>query len=77
LWQEISNVKLAKFIEGGEHLYEMIQFEFRGGKYLGLLKGRNRDLLLGFGEEKDKAIALRVLLDGNVQQLSGQASRKT
>lgn len=42
-----------------------IFFDLDGKPKSGILQGRNRDLILGFGEDADKAIACRVLLDGN------------
>lgn len=41
-----------------------VAFELDGVTRRGRLTGRNRDLVLGVGEAQDKAIALRVLLDG-------------
>ena len=63
----ISNVKLALY--DGSPL-ERINFQLDGEPYVGTLKGRNRDLMLGFGEEQDKAIALRVFLDGDSQKIN-------
>ena len=57
----ISNVKYG----GIERNEERIIFSFRGEQYLGTLRGRNRDLCVGFGEAEDRAIACRVLLDGD------------
>lgn len=64
LKSEISDVKLAPYVSG--QTCEKIQFTFRGERYVGELKGRNRDLLIGFGTEQDKAIALRVIIDGHI-----------
>ena len=40
-----------------------IRFKLDGIPYTGEMKGRNADLLLGFGEIQDKAVAIRVLID--------------
>ena len=63
----ITNVKLAPY--DGSPL-ERINFQLDGEPYVGTLKGRNRDLMLGFGEEQDKVIALRVFLDGDSQKIN-------
>lgn len=47
-----------------------IAFLFRDKVYQGTLKGRNAELVLGWGEECDKAIALRVLLDGAATEMT-------
>jgi hypothetical protein len=44
-----------------------IEFRFNGTPMKGTLRGRNRDLCLGFGAEQDKSIALRVMLDGDAE----------
>jgi hypothetical protein len=58
---EILDIKLTPYTKG--QTCEKIQFTFRGTQYVGELKGRNRDSLIGFGAEQDKAIVLRVILD--------------
>lgn len=60
LRSQISGVKYAPIGEQGE---DRITFTLRGQTYVGTLRGRNRDLCLGFGDEADRAIAVRVLLD--------------
>lgn len=63
LKKEIHSIKYLPF--SSEDTYDKITFIFRNQKYTGSLKGRNRDLLLGFGEENDKAIVIRVILDND------------
>ena len=62
LRDEISDVRLAPIGPAGE---DMFSFSLRGQRYHGCLRGRNRVLVLGFGDEPDRAIALRALLDGD------------
>lgn len=66
--RKISKVRIAPY--AGKPTVEQIIFEFDGKTLLGTLRGRNRDLCIGFGEEQDKAIALRVLLDGDVVEIT-------
>jgi hypothetical protein len=61
----ISNVRYGKV----ENDQNVILFSFDGIPHKGILRGRNNDLVLGFGAEQDKAIALRVFLDGNSEKL--------
>ena len=69
LKNSIMNVKSAGFTE--DFKYEKISFEIVGnthknGIFVGILKGRNRDLCIGFGAAQDKTIAARVLIDGAI-----------
>ncbi len=57
----ISEVRMLPYVGGDEP----IQFKLDGVAYIGALRGRNRCLCLGFGEENDRGIALRVLVDGH------------
>lgn len=57
----ISGVKLGP-LEGDE---ETILFSLDATPYKGTLRGRNRDLVVGFDAEGDRSIALRTLLDGD------------
>lgn len=57
----ITNVKYAPMKEGD--CFDRIIFLFHGIPHECELHGRNKDLVLGFGEDKDKAIATRCLLD--------------
>lgn len=50
-------------VQYGDVASNQIKFQLDGKSMVGYLKGRNADLLLGFGTEQDKAIACRVLLD--------------
>lgn len=43
---------------------EGIEFTFDGVRHVGRLNGRNRDLMLGWGDEQDRSIAFRCWLDG-------------
>jgi hypothetical protein len=72
----IENVQPRGFDEA--HIHELIAFDIVpgqkhkpeiSGRYIGALRGRNRSLCLGFGQEQDKAIALRVYLDGDAQKV--------
>ena len=58
---DITNVRYSEAIMDG------IEFDFRGDKYNGVLKGRNADLVLGVDKIFDKGIACRVLLDGDAE----------
>lgn len=51
--------------EGG---YNLVYFEIDDKAYIGKLIGRNREVVLGFNSEADKAIATRVLLDGDYEE---------
>ena len=64
--ERIANVRYAGFTDN--NTVDCIAFTFDGVPHRGELRGRNRELLLGFGEEKDKAIALRVLLDNHAER---------
>jgi hypothetical protein len=59
----VSNVRNAPLDIHSAH--DQILFDFDGKPWRGDLKGRNLLLLVGFGEDRDKAIALRVMLDGD------------
>jgi hypothetical protein len=65
--KRITNVKYAKFAKNQK--YEMIQFEFDGATFLSELKGRNRDLAIGFGINSDRLIAARTIIDGDSKQV--------
>lgn len=58
----ISDVKYGPLENEGET--ETIEFNLDGVRYRAPMTGRNRDLLLGFGADKDAGVAARVLLDG-------------
>jgi hypothetical protein len=59
-------------IEGN---YETITFSVDGATYSGICTGRNRDwVVYGDDRESDRALALRVLLDGFVHKVSEEAS---
>lgn len=64
LKERISNVRLAVY--SGEN-FETITFDLDGKSYIGNLKGRNAELCIGHGKASDKAIAARVLLDGDAK----------
>ena len=48
-------------------LRDGIAFDLDGATYHADLRGRNRDVLIGYGAEHDASIALRCLLDGDAQ----------
>jgi hypothetical protein len=71
--KRFASVRYAPYQSG--QTYERILFTFDGEEYVGELKGRNTELVLGFGkgypigeEEYDKSIALRVFLDGDYRK---------
>ena len=61
----ISNVKPAPFDGQTEKIY----FSLDKDEYIGELKGRNKFVLIGFGDSQDKAIACRVFLDGDAKKI--------
>lgn len=63
LRKRISNVKYGAIINGKE----TITFNLDNEKYIGILSGRNADLVLGHGVDYDKSIAVRVLVDGGAK----------
>ena len=63
----ISQVRSIPYAPGMTH--EAISFKLDSDRYQGVLKGRNYDLMLGHGKESDKAVAIRVLLDGDAVKL--------
>jgi hypothetical protein len=48
-----------------EMTLQKIAFKLDGVAYVGVLRGRNADLCMGFGSENDRGIAARVLIDGD------------
>lgn len=66
LKNRITNVKYGKPSNSKQPWANVICFDLDGIPQKGVLRGRNKDLLLGFGVEGDKAIACRVLLDGDL-----------
>ena len=66
LRSRFTDIKLAQFETG--QAFERITFKFDGVPYSGELRGRNQDLCVGVNQEADRAIALRVFLDGDAQQ---------
>lgn len=76
LRDSITNVRPAGF--NSEMTKELISFEIIShqllkpeiaGKYIGELSGRNRDFCIGFSEDADKGIAVRVFIDGCAKKL--------
>lgn len=69
LKESIVNVKHFGFSEDmtEEYISFTIRegFHHKPGDFIGALRGRNRDFVLGHGEAADKSIAARVLLDGD------------
>lgn len=58
----ISDVRQGPIVGG----LETITFKVDGVPHSGSLRGRNAQLAVGFGEESDRGIALRILVDGDV-----------
>lgn len=69
LKESIVNVKYFGFSEDMTEEYISFSiregFHHKPGDFIGALRGRNRDFVLGHGEAADKSIAARVLLDGD------------
>lgn len=65
LRSRISNVRLGQYVG---HRDEPITFDLDGVPHVGALRGRNRNLCVGLNEEADRAIAVRVLLDGDAEK---------
>ena len=61
-----SNVCWGPIYDAGPAI---ILFHLDSRPFSGALKGRNADLMLGGGEDADKAIAARVYLDGHATSL--------
>ena len=71
----ISNVRLGLYpTTGGD---EPITFDLDGVPHVGALRGRNRALCVGFNAEADRAIAARVLLDGDALCLANNRDEPT
>jgi hypothetical protein len=68
LRERITDAKYAGF--DPEMKFELISFKLDGEAYLGKLAGRNKDLCLDFGMDHDKAIAVRVFLDGDANKIN-------
>jgi len=66
LKSNISDVKMGEIIDGEES----IKFSISGVEYIGMMRGRNRHLCLGFGKDCDRRIAFRVLVDGDAKPLT-------
>lgn len=54
LKEGFSEIKLLPYMDGD--LYTKISFKLNGVLFSGELKGRNRDLLIGFGDDQDKQL---------------------
>jgi len=77
LRQRISNVVSALIIPDGDTCVESIYFKLDGLQYCGTQRVRNLDLCVGSSEEADKAIALRVYLDGDAVRSAGLLPRRS
>ena len=66
LKNRITNIRYGKPDTSKEPWQNVIHFNLDGEPKTGILRGRNKNLLLGFGIEGDKAIACRVLIDGDL-----------
>lgn len=76
LKDSIVDVRAAGF--NADYTVERISFEIKeapgfkkeiAGKYIGELRGKNKDFCIGFGMEGDKSIAFRVFLAGNAEKV--------
>ena len=61
----ITNVELGPIASN----VETITFNLDDRPYTGRLVGRNRDFCVGLGDEEDKGIALRVMLDREAESV--------
>jgi hypothetical protein len=52
-----------------ENNIDVIYFNLDGQKKAGYLRGRNRNLMIGLNEEADKAIVVRIILDGDMKDV--------
>ncbi len=66
LKNRITNIRYGKPDTSKEPWENVIYFNLDGEPKKGVLRGRNKNLILGFGLEPDKAIACRVLIDGDL-----------
>lgn len=64
LKERISDVRIGPIVCGRD---ESILFSLDGKPMQGILRGRNRDLMLCGKLNKDRAVACRVLLDGDAK----------
>mgnify|MGYP000845510605 CR=1 FL=1 len=48
---------------------DTVLFKYQGRPYKGYLKGRNAEVVVGVSPEADKAIALRVWIDGHASPI--------
>ena len=72
LRSRITNVRTAGF--DAERRHELVAFDLDGKPHQGVLRGRNRDLCLGFGADTDAGIAARVLLDGHATPVDSSSA---
>lgn len=62
----ISNVRMGPIEDGLENSFETFYFDFDGETLHARQDGRIKEACLGFGEETDKTIAYRAMVDGHV-----------
>ncbi|MBK6616639.1 hypothetical protein [Ottowia sp.] len=48
---------------------ECIDFDFDGKPFRGQMRGRMKDVLIGWGDENDRKVAVALLLDGHASEL--------
>jgi hypothetical protein len=79
LIRELINAGITSCIDLRKRVHDVkwindysITFMIDDKTYEGTLSGRNVNLIIGFGEEKDAAIALRVLFDGDAKLMDKQ-----
>lgn len=67
LCRDISDVRWADIAFGNA-----VRFSFRGHDHIGFLRGRNRGVFLGLGEEVDRKVAARTIIDGDAMRTKGR-----
>lgn len=69
LFESVSELKdriyEIRYAEIGDEGEDAIEFTLNGRRWIGTLQGRNAGLCLGFGEEQDRAIAVRCIIAGD------------
>lgn len=74
LGDRVSNVRYAPL--DANATVESILFDFDGIAHRGEMRGRNRDLVIGYKPDADRAIAVRVMLDGDATKLKSKRVKK-
>lgn len=63
LREQITDVRLGSCADGQDR----ITFTLNGKPMAGILRGRNRDLMLTGNPDSDTSVALRCFLDGDIE----------